>query len=111
MSWATANMKLDDNQTQIRGTDINELPVRGDNFSYKSTKQSTSQFRLLQYSFSIFPILSSWRVSYIILLPLGHHDPTLVDHLSPYLSAYPIKHPLWLSMSCGSQGSIVQGSS
>ena len=44
MSWATTNMELDDNQTQIKGTDMNELPVRGDNFSYKSTKQSTSQF-------------------------------------------------------------------
>ena len=27
------------------------------------------------------------------------------------MSACPIKHPLWLSMSCGSQDSIVQGSS
>ena len=44
MSWATVNMELDDNQTQIRGTDMNELPVRGSNFSYKSIKQSTSQF-------------------------------------------------------------------
>ena len=38
MSWTTANMKLDDNQTQIRGTDMNELTVRGGNFSYKSSK-------------------------------------------------------------------------
>ena len=44
MSWATTNMELDNNQTQIKGTDMNELPVRGGNFSYKSTKQSTSQF-------------------------------------------------------------------
>ena len=47
MSWATTNMELDDNQTQIKGTDMNELPVRWGNFSYKSTKQSTSQFWLL----------------------------------------------------------------
>ena len=37
-----ADMELDDNQTQIRDTDMNELTVRGGNFSYKSTKQSTS---------------------------------------------------------------------
>ena len=69
------------------------------------------QFWLLQYSFSIFPIPLSWRVSYIIYLLLDHLDPTLVDHLNLHLSAYPIRHPLWFSVSCGSQGNIVQGSS
>ena len=39
-------------------------------------------------------IPSSWKVSYIIQFPLGHLDPTLVDHLSPYLSVCPIRHPL-----------------
>ena len=29
MSWTTANIELNDNQTQIRDVDINELPVRG----------------------------------------------------------------------------------
>ena len=66
---------------------------------------------MLQYSFSIFPIPLSWRVSYIIYLLLDHLDPTLVDHLNLHLSAYPIRHPLWFSVSCGSQGNIVQGSS
>ena len=47
INWTTANMKLNDNQSQIRGTDMNELIVWGGNFSYKSTKQSTSQFWLL----------------------------------------------------------------
>ena len=65
---------------------------------------------MLQCSLSIFPIPSSWRVSYIIYFILGHLDPTLVDHLSPYLSTCPIKHPLWLSVSCGSQDSTIQGS-
>ena len=44
MSWTTANMELDHNQTQIKGIDMNELHVRGGNFSYKSTKQTTSKF-------------------------------------------------------------------
>ena len=35
MSWTTADMELDDNQTQIKDTDMNELTVRGSNFSYK----------------------------------------------------------------------------
>ena len=69
------------------------------------------KFLLLQYSISIFPIPSSWEVSYIIQLPLDLLDPMLVDHLSPYLSICPIRHPLWLFMSCDCQGSTVQESS
>ena len=38
MNWTTANMKLDDNQSQIRGTDMNELIVWGGKFLYKSVK-------------------------------------------------------------------------
>ena len=38
MNWTTANMELDDNHVQIRGTDMNELPVRGGKCSYKSIK-------------------------------------------------------------------------
>ena len=55
-------------------------------------------------------VSSSWRVSYIIQLHLGQLDPTLVDHLSPYLSACLIRHPFWLSVSCGHQDNTVQGS-
>ena len=29
MSWITASIELDDNQTQIRDSDVNELTVRG----------------------------------------------------------------------------------
>ena len=42
---------------------------------------------------------------------LDHLDPTLVDHLSPYLSAHPIRYPFQPFVSRGSQGSIVQWSS
>ena len=42
---------------------------------------------------------------------MDYLDPTLIDHLSPYLNVCPIRHPLWLSVSCGSQDSTVQGSS
>ena len=36
MKWTTASMELGDNQAQIRGTDMNELTVRGGVLSYKS---------------------------------------------------------------------------
>ena len=64
---------------------------------------------MFSFCFSDPPFL--WRVSYIIYPLLGHLGPTLVDHLSLHLSACPIKHPLWLFMSCGSQYNTVQGSS
>ena len=64
---------------------------------------------MFSFCFSDPPFL--WRVSYIIYPLLGHLSPTLVDHLSLHLSVYPIKHPLWLSMSCGCQGKTIQGSS
>ena len=111
MSWTTANMELDDNQTQIRGTNMNELTVRGGNFSYKSSKQSTSTILIAISILSLFFSSPSWKVSCIIQLPLDHLDHALVDHLSPYLSVCPIRHPLWLFVSCGSQGSTVRGSS
>ena len=38
MNWTTANMELDDNQTQIRGTNMNDLTIRGGNLFYKSIK-------------------------------------------------------------------------
>ena len=67
--------------------------------------------RLLQCFFLEFSILSSRKVPHIIQILVNHLDPILIDHLSPYSSAPPIRHPLWLSVSCSSQGSTVQGSS
>ena len=51
-------MKLDDNQSQIRGTDMNELIVRGGNFSYKSTKQNTSIILIATIFFLSFSLSS-----------------------------------------------------
>ena len=59
----------------------------------------------------IFSILHSWKVSYIIQSLLNYLDPTLVDYLSPYSSICPIRHLIWLSISCGNQDNTVQGSS
>ena len=61
--------------------------------------------------FTYFKILSPWRVSYIIQLPLDDLNPPFVDRPSHYLSAYPIRHLPKPFMSCGSQGITVQGSS
>ena len=36
MNWTTAIMESGDNQAQVKGTDMNELAVRGDILSYKS---------------------------------------------------------------------------
>ena len=68
-------------------------------------------FDCYSVSLVIFSISPPWRISHIIWFPLDDLDPTLVDELSLYLSSYPIRHPLWPSVSCGSQDSTVQGSS
>ena len=41
---------------------------------------------------------------------MDHHDTTLVSHPCLYLSARPISHSFWRSVSCGDPYSIVQGS-
>ena len=58
-----------------------------------------------------FLIPSPWRVSYIIQLILGNLDPLFVDHPGHYLSVCPIGHLPKSLVSCGNQGSTVQGSS
>ena len=104
-------MDLKDNQVRTRKIELNEFIVRGGEFLYKLIEPITSIILITTMFFLSFSILSSQRVSYIIQLPLGHLDPTLVDHLSLYLSACPIRHPLWLYVSCGSQDNTVQESS
>ena len=113
MNWITDRIDLKDNQTKTRRMDLNKFtlsPAQGGKFwcilignSYKYNFACYNAF------FSLFPIPYPWRISYIILFLFFYLDPTLVDHLSHYLSACPIRHILWLSMSCGSQGSTVQG--
>ena len=68
-------------------------------------------FRLLS-SFSLsFSIPLHERVLHLIYPPLNNLYPPLVDHPKLYLSTYPIRHPLQLSVSCGSQCNTVQRSS
>ena len=59
----------------------------------------------------LFLVPSLWGLLYIIQAFPDHLDFTLVDHLSPHLSTYPIRHPFQSFVSCGSQGNTVQGSS
>ena len=112
MNLTTASMDLKDDQARTRKIKLNEFTVRGGILSYKSTTVG------YKYNFDCYSILSLFfqslphgGVSYIIQLNLDHFDSTLVDHLRPYLSVCPIRHPLWFSVSCGSQGSTIQGSS
>ena len=65
-------MELDDNQAQIRGSDMNELTVRGSNCSYKSTKQSTSTILIAIVFFLYFsdPLPLGSLLSFILHLSL-----------------------------------------
>ena len=55
-----------------------------------------------------FPILSPWRVSYIIQLLLDDLDPQFVNRSGHYLSACPIRHLPKPLVNCGNQNSTVQ---
>ena len=104
-------MDLKDDQVRTRHTGPNGFTVRRGKSWYKSIELITNTTLIVTIFFFYFPIPLSWRVSYIIQILLDYLDPTLVDRLSPHLSVCPIKHPLWLSVSCGSQGSTIQRSS
>ena len=113
MNQTADKIVLKDNQTKTRKVGLNKFtlePVRGGKFQYiligDYYKYTLECYYIFFYNFSIS---NPWRVSYIIQFILDHLDPTLVDHLSPYLSAYPIRHSLWLLVSYDSQGSTVQG--
>ena len=112
MSWTTDRIDLKDNQTKTRRIDLNKFTlglVRRGKFQYILIRNSY-KYTLDYYSafFYLFLIPYPWRVSYIIQFLLDYLNPTLVDYLSHYLSVCPIRHFLWLSMSCGSQCSTVQ---
>ena len=72
MNWTTAYLELEDNQVQIRGTDMNELTVRGGNFANKSIKQSTSTNLIATVFFLYFsnPNLMEGLLHYITLFGL-----------------------------------------
>ena len=59
-----------------------------------------------------FSILSPWKVSHIIQLPLDDDlSPQFVDCPDYYLSACPIRHLPKPFVSCSSQGNIIQRAS
>ena len=91
INWTTANMKLNDNQSQIRGTDMNELIVWGGNFSYKSTKQSTSIILIVTIFSLFFWSLSSrvYTLIYTTSLPSSLPYTWIVDGLCWHLSHQP----------------------
>ena len=41
-----------------------------------------------------------WEISYLIWFALVHPNPAPISHPCPYLSARPISHSFWHSMSC-----------
>ena len=112
MSWTTANTKLNDNQTRTIGSYVNGLSVRGGQACINCSQLGTKIIQVATaFSLPPFPVPFSERIFHIIQLILDHLHPTLVDHLSPHLSTRPIRHLLWLSVSCDSQDSTIQGSS
>ena len=59
MNWTTASMELGDNQAQIRGTNVNKLPVQGGILLYESIiveyKYNFDCYNILSLFFRSFP--------------------------------------------------------
>ena len=69
-------MKLDDNEAQVRGIDMNELAIRGGNLSDKSTKQSTSTILIATVFFLFSHLLPLKSLLSFILHFFSHRYPT-----------------------------------
>ena len=52
MNWTTASMESSDNQAQIRGTNVNKLPIRGGILLYESIIVE------YKYNFDYYSVLS-----------------------------------------------------
>ena len=108
MSLTTTNVGVRDDWIGTRNIELDGLMIRGDKptirrcgFLSGSIEQSTKG-DLSPPTLRVF--------SYIIYFFLNHPSPTLVSHPCLYLSACPINHSIWHSVSCGELGSIVQRS-
>ena len=55
----------------------------------------------------LFLVPSLWGLLYIIEALPDYLGFTLVDHPSPHLSTYPIRHPFQSFVSCGNQDNTV----
>ena len=73
MSWTTTSIELNDNQTQIRGSDINGLSVRGGH-TYINLSQFDTKTVLITTMFSFYfsdPLLMEGFLHYITLSGLS----------------------------------------
>ena len=88
------SMDLEGNQARIKKIKLNDFTVQGGH-TYINCSQ-----------------LSTRTIQIVTVLSLYFSDPFLMEGLShyiaPYLSTRPSRHPLWLSVNCGSQCSIIQ---
>ena len=107
-----ASMSLKDNSNKIVDTNMKiDFQSEEVNVHINQSKLSTNTDQITTvFRLEFFRFLCSWKVSHIIQFLMDHLDPTLVDHLSYYLSTYPIRHLLQLYVSCSSQNSNVQRS-
>ena len=67
MNCTTASMDLNDDQARTRNIKLNEFPVRGGKFSYKSIKQVTNTTLIVTVFLSLLsdPLLMEGLLHYI----------------------------------------------
>ena len=120
MSLTMANVDVKDDWVGTRDTELGGLMIQGDELTIQgcellsklikhSTKRGLGSLQCSPITLRLSPLLL-WNVYYIIQFSLDYPSPTLVSHPCLYLSAHPISHSFWRSVSCGDPDITVQGS-
>ena len=106
MNWTTTIMEWDNNQTQLRYDNANELVVRGGHFGIKWSQLGISMVWIITMSSLPFSTPPSLREDLSCYIALSR---SFVSYTC--WSSKPLLDPFWPSVSCGSQGNTVQKSS
>ena len=105
----TVNADVGDDQVGAKNTEVDELMIRGNELLIWGY-ESPSGLILQERDGGIYapslpgsknsPSPPIGEISYLIYFPSVHPSPTLVSHPCPHLSARPINHSFWRSVSC-----------
>ena len=104
----TVNAGVGDDRVGAKNTEVDGLTIRGNKLLVRRYEFSSGLIRQEHEGGICAPFLPGSRnpppllgeISYLIYFPSVHPSPTLVSHPCPHLSARPISHSFWRSVSC-----------
>ena len=106
----TVNVKGGDDRVGTKNTKVDRFAIWGEWAPYSMVQTPIWSDSLYAWRRNLCPSpppslprepsFYLWEISYLIYLPSVYPDPTLVSHPCLHLSARPIIHSFWHSMSC-----------